>query len=249
MFVVGDFDLDEVEKDISQVCGSWSGGDYIKPDLGKGAFVPNERRDKVMLRDQVILMYGRPSPLTLAHPDRIPLKLLNNICFDGLGSRLGKLRERTGLFYGASGALAARLTKVHGYDFIGAMLSVDRVKEAQEKMLEVVDEMGKNGVAQSELEEARQYYLNGLINHTATIGGVAGSFSFIEEYNLPTDYFDKSAERVQSITRKEVNQIAKRYFNSKDLARVRVGRIDAIRGANPEKDSSNRVAGEQSKTN
>jgi len=81
------------------------------------------------------------------------------ICFDSLGSRIYKVREETGLFYNAFGAFSAGATKEHGFDYLGSILSLDKLDQAEGKMLAVVKDLAENGITKNELNSAQQIYL------------------------------------------------------------------------------------------
>jgi len=86
--VSGDFDLDQMETSIKDVFDRWTGGLQYEVKVANGSFEPGRTKDYPMLRDQVVLLLGQPSPVDMYHADRIPLKLANFICFYSLGSQL-----------------------------------------------------------------------------------------------------------------------------------------------------------------
>ncbi len=49
--------------------------------------------------------------------------------------------------------------------------------------------------------------------------------STLKAFELGFDYYDKVLKQVQTISLEELNQIAKKYFTSKNMAMVRVGRV------------------------
>jgi len=214
-----------MEETIRDVFGRWSGGKRTTIKLGKGSFEPGGQKDYPMLRDQVVLLLGQDSPIDMYHPDRIPLKLLNFICFYSMGSHLFQLRERTGLFYVASGGWGESATKVHGFDYLYALLSPDKVEQAEGALRKLVETIGNKGVKEEELNDARQWCLKGLIDLVSSNGAVALTLGTIEEFGLGFDYYDKVLNQVQTISVNELNAIGNRYFSPKNLARVRVGRL------------------------
>lgn len=225
MSVVGDFDLDEMEKTIKSVFNDWKAGSYKKITPPQPTFIQKQQIDHFMMRDQVILLMGQPSPVTLYDEDLVPLKLLSSIAFHSLGSRIYLLREHTGLFYNAFGAFAKNASRHHGLDYLGAVLSVDKVDEAEKMMREMMVTLADKGVDQYELDAARQLYLKELIDVVSTNGAVARMFCQLEALDLGFDYYDTVLNRVQSITVDELNAIAKKYSSVDNMARIRVGRV------------------------
>jgi zinc protease len=223
--ISGDFDVNSIQLKIKEIFSSWSGEEYVLNIPEKGEFEPGKNVDTFMLRDQVLLLLGRPSLLNIYNPDLIPLKVLNFVAFNSLGSRLYQLREQTGLFYTAFGSLAHGALRVNGFDYIGSILNLENVEKSEQLMLDLIDNIGKNGIYDYELKASKQSYLKGIIDITASNESLASIFSRLKSLELGFDYYDKVLNTVQKISLDEINKIAAKYFNSKDMARVRVGRV------------------------
>lgn len=223
--VVGNFDLDEMEKNIRAIFEPWRTGVEHKVDYPKSTFVPRVLEDVYMVRDQVVLLLGQPSPITIYHDDAVPLKLLNYIGFHSLGSRLFKLRERSGLFYTAFGSWAAGAGKDIGFDYLGAILSLENLDKAEQQMRQLAKDIAAKGVDEQEVAAARQLYLKSLIDAVSNNASVADLLSTLEAFQLGMDYYDKVLKRVQTMSIDELNGIASNYFNTDKMVRIRVGRI------------------------
>ncbi len=223
--LVGDFNAHEMEALVREVFSPWSSGPTKHIDSSEGIFKPNQNYDIPMPRDQVVLLFGKPSELTIHHADLIPMKLLNYIGFYEGGSRLFKLREQTGLFYTAFGVWGAGASKEHGIDFIGALLNPEKTTFAEQEMRTLINELTQNGVTVEELDAARHLYLKSLIDAIATNSGVADLFCTLEAFNLGFDYYDKVLKRMGTITKAELDALCKKYFTMDDMVRIRVGRV------------------------
>jgi len=224
--VVGDFDLDEMEQALEAVFGIWSKGTAPQIDYPKNQFEPGKKVDVPMVRDQVVLLFGQPSTLTIYDPDLIPIKLLNYIVFYSLGSRLFQLRERTGVFYTAFGSWASNASRDIGFDYMGAILSNDKLDFAQEQMRVMIENIAENGVTEQELAAARQLYVKSLIDSVSNNTAVADLLGTIQVFDLGFDYYDKVLKRIQDMSVDELNILCKKYFDMSKMARVRVGRIN-----------------------
>jgi zinc protease len=228
--VVGDFDNDTMERFIKQNFNALPQGDAIVvPTVPPTTEKIKDAIDFPMLRDQMIFLLGRPSALTMFHPDLIPLKLLNIICFGSMGSRIYKVREETGLFYGATGTFAAHATKQHGYDYMYMLISPENAPVAHTKIKEMLQDVGQNGITAPELEAARILYLKNLIDAVSDYTAIGRTINALYSRELGFDYYDKVLERIQTITVDELNTIAKKYCTDGGWCRVRVGRIDQIK--------------------
>lgn len=223
--IAGDFDIDLVEQTIKEVFNQWTQGQAQVIDYPQSAFVPGLEKDMYMVRDQVVMLFGQPSHVTIYHKDLIPLKMLNFIAFHSLGSRLFQLRQETGLFYTAFGAWGAGAGKDIGFDYLGAILSLDKLDQAEKGIGALIDDLAKNGVKEHEISAARQLYLKTLIDAVSTNASVSDLMGTIQAFQLGFDYYDKVLNRVQTMSQAELNEIAAKYFTMENMVRVRVGRI------------------------
>ncbi len=224
--VVGDFDVAEMEMLIKDTFLTWPAGQAKHIDIAEGVFKPREQHDIKMSRDQMVLLFGKPSVLTINHPDLVPMKLLNFIGFNEGGcSRLFQLRERTGLFYMAFGGWGVGAGKEHGIDFIGVLLNPKNSSFAEKEMRDLISNFALNGVTTQELDAARNLYLKSLIDAVATNSGVADLFCTMEAFNLGFDYYDKVLKRMQSLSKAELDVLCKKYFTMDEMVRIRVGNV------------------------
>lgn len=224
--VVGDFDLEQMEQSVIRIFGVWpkEAMKEVKYPT-KSEFVKHGQIDEFMVRDQVVLGFCQSNNLTVYDEDIIPLKMLNFIAFYSLGSRLYHLREQTGLFYSAVGAFGAGAGRTHGFDYLGAILSLDKIEFAEEKMRGLIKELAEKGVSQKEMEDARQLYLKALIDSVSSSDSIAAMLGYIETMGLGFDYYDKVLTRVQTMNLLEINGIAAKYFKMDDMTQVRIGRV------------------------
>jgi zinc protease len=221
--VVGDFDCPTMEQTITKLFASWPSG--TRQESTPAPYAPQKtvNIDYEMLRDQVILMLGKSSPVTIYDPDLIPLKMLSISCFRSLGSRIFKLREQSGLFYSAFGGFAVNATKEHGFDFVGTILSPDKVAVVEQQIRALLETVAKDGVTQQELDDAQQIYLKDLIDLIDDNSTIAHVLAALDALKLGFDYYDKVLTRIQKMDLRELNTIAAKYAAPDGMVRVRVG--------------------------
>lgn len=224
--VVGDFDVDGMEKLVREIFGALSGAPAQQRTILPSAFKGGEQRAIYLSRDQMVLLFGRQSALTITHPDLIPVKLLNFIMFNDAGcSRLFQLRERTGLFYTAFGGWGVGAGVEPGIDFIGALLNPKNAGFAEQEMRSMVDHLATEGVNAQEIDAARHLYVKSLIDAISTNSGVADLLCTLEVFNLGFDYYDKVLTSMQKLTSDEMNQLCKKYFSMHDMVSIKVGAV------------------------
>lgn len=223
--VVGDFEQEAIKGIIKRTFGHLPKGHAVKTSFPDPSFTPQETIDSYMLRDQTILLFGQPCPVTVHDKDFLPLKLLNTAGFSSLGSRLFGLRERTGLFYTAFGGFAARSSNVPGISYVGALLSGDDLEQAEKLIRAMIDELGEKGITQEELDGTRQLYAKKMVDRVAKNAAIANTFCYLASMKLPFDYYDKTLKRLSSMTLEQINDVAARAIDSQDMVRIRVGRL------------------------
>lgn len=223
--LVGDFELNEMEHYVKEVFGTWSAGPEVPVDYTMGTYEKSDKVSIPMLRDQVYLLLGQPSPLNIYHEDIVPTRLLDYITFHALGSRLFQLREQSGLFYTASGGWAKSASKDNGFDFIATILTPSNVEKTEQMIRSLVDRVGEFGVTFEELMSAQQLYFKTLIDMMSTNSSKAGMFCTNKDLGRPDDFYDTMLKRVREITLDDVNRVAKKYFSTKNMTSIRVGRV------------------------
>ncbi len=225
MSVVGDFDLDQMEQSINNTFASWEKDDVLPVMRAQANYAGKQSIKIPMLRDQVFLLLGQPSPLNAYHDDLLPVRLLNYITFYSLGARIYQLREQSGLFYTASGNWASNATKDPGFDYLCTVLTPDKVDETEKKICDLIDNVGSHGVVKHELEAAQQMYLKSLIDIVSTNGAKASLLCTMQDFAWPFDHYDKVLKRVQTMSLDELNRVAKQYFTTENMTSIRVGRV------------------------
>jgi len=223
--VAGDIDPAFIEQLALQATSDWPAGHHVapvypalQPPISLHAVVP-------MMRDQVVLAFGRSSAVSLYEPAHIILDLLSHICFNSLGSRLYELREKTGLFYTASGAWGADIHQEHGYDYVSAIVSPENLSFAQKAILNMLSTLTKEPFGADELSAARQMYSKEMIDAAADVRSLASLFANIEILGIGYDYYDKALRYVYELKLDELNDYARGYISSEHFVSVVAGRV------------------------
>jgi len=223
--VAGDVDPAFVEQLAMQVSVGWEGGHYVAPVYPERQTPPLKEATVPMLRDQTVLVFGRPSAVTLYEPGHILLDLLSHICFNSLGSRLFVLRERTGLFYTASGAWGADIHQEQGYDYVSAIVSPENLVFARTEIVALIAGLQKGDFTADELAAARQMYSKEMIDAAADIRSLASLFANIETLGIGYEYYDKALKYTYDVSLDEINAYARHYISTESFYTVVAGRV------------------------
>ena len=223
--IAGQFDEKAILDLLNKHLGSLPSSTYTQKRIASHSFEPAKNIDFVMHRDQVFFLMGQPSDVTLHDADYLPLQMLNLIAFYSLGSRLYVIREQTGLFYSASGALASGATNEPGHDSVYAILNPNTLEQGEAFIRKMFVELAENGVTQEEVQAAQRMMLKKCIDLIATTAERASLFAGMDVLGLPEDYYDTMIERVNAMTVAELNEVAKKYFDTSKMTRIRVGTL------------------------
>ena len=229
MAVVGDIDWDDVKSTLEKKLHNWKAvnGDIKEIEFPSLSCVESQDINYPMNRDQVVLCLAQLS-VDRNHPNYDKLLLFDQIFGGGvlgsMSSRLFDLRERTGLFYTVRGSLIAGSDEQPGMFQIRTIVSVDRLAEAEKAIKNTIDTVIET-LTEEDLEEAKRAVIGSLVDNFASNSAIAASFLFLERFNLPENYFDTRAERINAITLDEMKEAIKDMLHSDKLLTVRVGRV------------------------
>jgi len=225
--IVGDLKKWNMKEVLSKTLGSWQGPkveSVVFPELEK---TKASEVDYPINRDQVVLCFAGLS-IDRKSPDYDKCLLFDQIFgFGALGSmnsRLFELRERTGLFYTISGTLLANADEQPGMLVVKTIVSLDRLKEAEQAIQKTIDTVADTLTPQ-ELKEAKLAVLNSLMYNFESNSAIARAFLFLDKYNLPVTFFDQRAQDLAGITLDQVKETVKGLLKHDALLKLRVGRV------------------------
>lgn len=227
MAIVGDLQGVDVPNVFGHYFASWSGPKVIEPEFPVIVHEQKEEVNFAMNRDQVVLMLSLPS-IDRFHKDYDKLVLFDQILSGGgLNSKLMELREHTGLFYTISGSTIAGSGLHQGMVVIKTMVSLDRLQEAQDAILNLLHTVADT-ITQQELDEAKNAIAQSLIGSFDMNAKMASAFLFLQKYGFDSDYFDHRARSLAAISLEEVKKAAKAHLHPEQMNVVRVGRVNQM---------------------
>jgi predicted Zn-dependent peptidase len=153
---------------------------------------------------------------TRSHPDYPGMYVLNNILGGYFGSRLmTNIREKKGYTYNIYSSVDAM--QFDGYFYIATEVNKGKSKDTIKQIYRELKDLCDNPVEQHELDMVRNYLmgmlLNGLDGPTNTSDLVRGIMSD----GMPLSALQDLAEGIQSVTAKQLQDLANTYFQPEDL--------------------------------
>jgi zinc protease len=156
------------------------------------------------------------------HPDYIALQLGNQIFGGSFNSRLNmKLRANEGLTYGASSYFEP--SRFAGIFEASTFTRTEKTADAIRMLVDLLKEYRENPATDEEFEEARAYLSGSFAIATETASSVAARVLAAEVNGLGSDYWQRYRERLDRLTRADVEAAVRRFLQPGRLAITAVG--------------------------
>lgn len=220
--VVGDIEPDEVAKAFNEQLGPLKGGVAAQkpqplPPIPPGSHVKTIDRD-VTQANIVIGFDG----VARSNPDYYRLQVMNYILGGGgFASRLVKeVRSKAGLVYSIHSGYEAGL-------FPGSFQVVleTKNKSANEAIRMVLEQMRliqQALVSDAELESAKKHLIGSFPLKLDTQSSTAQFLLQMQLYGLGMDYIDRYPSYIRSVTKEDVQKVAKQYLHPDSFILVAV---------------------------
>lgn len=153
------------------------------------------------------------------HPDFAPMVVLNTIYGGYFGSRLmNNIREEKGYTYGIYSSLSPA---THGGSFIiHTEVGRDVIEPAIKEIYREMEELRNNPADEDELLLVKNYLLGNLL------GDLDGPFSILQRWRtlilngLTVEHFNKNVNIYKTVTAKELQALANKYFDIENMYEV-----------------------------
>jgi zinc protease len=226
--VMGDISKNELAKILDQIFGDL-------PKQGrtdKIATLALQNTGKTFIYDQdipqTILSMTLPS-ITPQNPDYYALQVMNYIFgAGGFGSRLmEEAREKRGLTYGIYSSTSHQ-------DYIDLFtISTSTKNKSVQEIIDIIDEeilrIQSKEVSTEELVDSKSYLTGSMPLSLSSSSKIANILLSLQLNNRPIDYLDNYNKKINVVTIKDVQKIAQRLLNTKNMMRVMVGKPENIK--------------------
>lgn len=219
--VAGNIQHKEVAAAISQALGDWKKQGALPEFLGyreqPGQRLRIEKRDT----EQAHLCLALPG-ISLFHPRRFSLDLLNIILGEGMSSRLfTEIRDRLGLAYSIHSYVDHFLDS--GAVFIYAGVEPEKLETAVKAVLEELRKLAEEAIPEAEIIKAKEYSKGRLLLRLEDSHNVAGWLGGQEVLLKQILSPDEVITIIDAITAEELKQIARELLLSEKLHLAVVG--------------------------
>lgn len=223
--IVGDIKTKDAKKLAKKYFGEWAEGnvprrEYADPATPDQPVVAFTNRDASV---QSVINLGNTIELEPGHPDVVKLRLVNQILGGGsLGRLYLNIREDKGYTYGAYSSFDDdRLT---GEFSASASVRNEVTDSAITEFLYEFNRIRTEMVTEEELEAAKNYVI-GSFGRSLESPQTLGSFALnIQRYGLDEDYYSEYLKQLQTVTREEVMETAKKYLKPDQILISVVGK-------------------------
>ena len=225
--IVGDMTKAEAETMLTEVFGNLPAQGRA-PDV-KAAVLANAGKTALLPLDtpQTYIAIAQPGIARAAkewYAAQVMSFILGGGSFDARLMR--EVREKRGLTYGVYTSL---LSQAHG-EVLQTTLSAgnEKAAEAVNVIREEFARMAKDGASTQELADAKSYLIGSMPLELTTTGDIADALLSLQLYGLPPDELARRADRIRSVTAKDIRQLSEKLLDPALMTTILVGRPEGI---------------------
>jgi predicted Zn-dependent peptidase len=150
------------------------------------------------------------------------LKILNTVLGGYFGSRLMRnIREDKGYTYGISSSLTS--LNLSGFKVISTDVGREHCGNTIGEIYREIELLQNQLVSGNELDIVRNYMSGEMVRMFDGPFALAESFRAIWEFGLNSEYYERLAEKIRTITPDEIKHLAQTYYKCEDLFEITAG--------------------------
>jgi predicted Zn-dependent peptidase len=227
--IVGDVKADTILPLVQQAFGSWQKSDLAELKLPE---IPKLKGLNIHLVDRpgsvqsnIIVLSDAPPR---NNPDLPELNVMNATLGGGFSGRLFQnLREKHGWTYGSMSAFDYK--KLAGAFEATAETRNEVTGPAVAEILKEITRIRDEPAKDEEIALQRQYNVGNYLLSLENTARTAQRVQDIDLYGLPADFYKTYAKRMSVVTPAQVEELAKKYLTTENVAIVVVGEAKEIK--------------------
>ncbi|MDB2588636.1 insulinase family protein [Bacteroidia bacterium] len=150
--------------------------------------------------------------------------VMNFVLGGNFNSRLNlKIREDKGWTYGIRGGFSSSYKNMPGFYTVSAGVKAEATDSAINEVLWLMDDFRKNGITDEEFEFTKNALLASQALDFESLSKKAGFMAQMAYRNLPMNYTEQQLEILKSLTKDDLNALAKKYLTLENMVIVVAG--------------------------
>jgi zinc protease len=156
-------------------------------------------------------------------PDEMKLDVMNDIFGGGsFTARLMKeIRSNRGLTYGIYGGVFTGRDK--GVFRISSQLKAEKCVEALALVKDMIKDIQNTPVSDEEMQVSQNSLVNSFVFRFESKDRLASEYMSLKLDGYPDNYFDTYIEKIKKVTKKDIQDVAKKYMDPNKMIVVVVG--------------------------
>lgn len=227
VIVVGDVTKERLGPQLEETFGSWKKGEVKQPEFENARQVPERNVYLVDKPDaaQSVIYIGRIG-VSRNTEDYYPILVMNTILGGSFSSRLNQnLREEHGYTYSAGTSFSFRPEP--GPFYAASAVQTEVTDKSLIEFFKELDGILKP-IPEEEVKKAKNYVALRFPGNFQTVSHIANELEEMVIYNLSEDYFDNYISNILSVTKDDVERVAKKYIVPDKMAVIVVGDQEKI---------------------
>ncbi|MEM6735147.1 MAG: insulinase family protein [Bacteroidota bacterium] len=227
--IVGDVDFKETRKLIKMYFGNWENKavpnpTYKIPPLPKGNIIALVNRSGAV---QSAINITYPVELKIGSEDQIKARVMNQI-LGGSGSAklFTNLREDKGYTYGSYSSLSA--DELVGRFNANAEVRNEVTDSSIFQIIYEMEQMKKGEISKDEMRLAKNSIAGSFSRSLERPQTVANFALNLARYNLSEDYYSTYLQKVQSVSKEDVQAMANKYLKTENAYIIVVGKSNEV---------------------
>lgn len=227
LYVAGQFDAAAVKAAIAKSFASWAAGPEpvrLPPSLAaRKSFVLIDRPKA----EQSSLAIGLPIGVTPAHGDYFAFQVTDSLLGGSFASRItSNIREDKGYTYSPYSAVDSH--RGSGVWYESADVTTKVTAESIREIFKEVERLRKEPPTAKELQAIKNALTGIFVLRNASPGGVIQSLILAEQYGLPGEWLNTYVQKLNAVTRADVQRMAESLLNPAKMAIIVVGDKEQI---------------------